>query len=142
MMNLQSRSRWPAAAFLVIEALAGLLFGLALGVLTGLAGARMFASSASGWGDLIGGLLGAIAGHTLGVSIGVYLAGRWLRGRGSYWLCLAGSVAGSALVLLAAEPLRLNATPLLLQAALILVPPITAALAFGRSRRQTPSRLE
>ena len=76
MMNLQSRSRWPAAAFLVIEALAGMLFGLALGVLTGLAGARMFASSASGWGDLIGGLLGAIAGHTLGVSIGVYLAGR------------------------------------------------------------------
>lgn len=121
---------------IAIEALAGCALGLALGGLAGLAAARLFAGSNGGWGDLIGGIVGGLAGYVLGVSLGVLVAGRRLRGHGAYWASLAGSVAGAALVLLLAEPLRLNASPLLMQAALALVPPIAAALAFNSLPRR------
>ena len=138
-MIQRSDTRRLTALIFVLEALAGCALGLALGGLAGLAAARLFAGSNGGWGDLIGGILGGLAGYVLGVSLGVLVAGRRLRGHGAYWASLAGSVAGAALVLLLAEPLHLNASPPLMQAALAVVPPITAALAFNSlpRRRQT-----
>jgi hypothetical protein len=101
--------------------------------------AQLFAGTKDGWGDLIGALLGAIAGYTIGVAAGVTIAGRRLTGRGSAWLPLLGSVLGVALVMLAAEPLGLNRNTAVMQAALAIVPPICATLAFN-IRRLRPAR--
>lgn len=133
-MTTQTKSSKLAPAVRVlIEALAGCVAGLAFGALAGLLAARLFAGTNGGWGDLIGAVVGGMAGYVLGASLGVFAAGRRLRGRGAYWRCLAGSVAGAALVLLLAEPLRLNSSPALMQAALAIVPPIAAALLFDRA---------
>lgn len=124
---------------MLLEALAGCGLGLALGALAGLVAARLFAGSSGGWGDLIGAVVGGLAGYALGVSLGVFAAGRRLQGYGAYWPSLAGSIAGVALVLLLAEPLRLNASPLLMQAMLVIAPPVAATLAFNSLplRRET-----
>jgi hypothetical protein len=119
----------------IAEALGGALCGLALGASAGLIGARLFAGAGEGWGDLIAAIIGAIIGYTIGVSIGVYLIGRRLGGRGGYWRALLGGMIGAALVLLAAEPLHLNASTTLLQACLIALPPIGATLGFNMSRK-------
>jgi hypothetical protein len=128
--KFQSTWRWPAAARWLAEIVSGALAGLTLATLAGFAGARAFAGSSSGWGDLIGALMGMLIGYTIGVSVGVTLAGRRLNGRGSYWLALAGSVLGTALVLLLAEPLRLNASTALLQSSLVIAAAILSTLAF------------
>jgi hypothetical protein len=133
--NIQPVSRWPSAAQWLAEALAGGVLGLALAAAGGLAGARAFAGAADGWGDLVAAVLGMILGYTIGASIGVYAAGRRLAGRGSYWLALAGSVVGAALVLLLAEPLRLNANATLLQIVLAIAIPLVSALAFNAGLR-------
>jgi hypothetical protein len=124
-----------AATTFFAQALGGALFGLALGGGAGLAGARLFAGASGGWGDLIAAIVGSMIGYTIGVSIGVYLIGRRLGGRGGYWRALLGSIAGAALVLLAAEPLHLNANTALLQACLIALPPLGSILGFNMSRK-------
>lgn len=134
MPNTQARGT-PAVHGL-LEVLAGCGLGLACAALAGFVAARVFAGSSDGWGDLVGAILGGLAGQALGASLGVFAAGRRLHGSGAYWPCLAGSVAGVALVLLLAEPLRLNANTLVMQIALAVVPPILAALAFHAARRQ------
>jgi hypothetical protein len=133
MMNthIATNSRWPSAAQWAIEAVAGAAVGLALGAICGFAAARLFAGSASGWGDLVGAILGSLIGYTIGVSIGVYQAGTRLGRRGSYWLALAGSIGGAALALLAAEPLRLNANPAVLQIALASAAAILSTVGFN-----------
>jgi hypothetical protein len=130
---MQARSKWPIAAGLAAEALGGCVVGLAGAALFGFAGARLFANTSNGWGDLIAAILGAMIGYTVAVSLGVYLIGRRLSGRGSYWPALVGSVAAEALVLLAAEPLRLNANTAVLQTMLVAIPPILATLGFNLS---------
>ena len=134
-----STNRRAIVAYLA-QALGGALCGVALGGAAGLIGARLFAGASDGWGDLIAAIIGAIIGYTIGVSIGVYLIGRWLNGRDgiltkrrAYWLALLGSVLGAALVLLLAEPLRLNSNSSLLQALVFVCPPIIATLGFNMS---------
>ena len=131
MKTISDRSSlWPSAARWLAEAVAGALGGFLLGVVAGFGGARVFAGAADGWGDLIGAVVGAMIGYTIGASIGVYLIGRRLSGRGSYWLALAGSVLGAALVLLLAEPLRLNTSAAVMQGSLAVAAPVLSALAF------------
>lgn len=135
-------SKRPAAIGYVAQALGGALLGGALGGATGLLGARVFAGANGGWGDLIAAILGAMIGYTIGVSLGVDLVGRWLNRRAgfstrrsAYWLALLGSVLGAALVLLAAEPLRLNQNTAVLRSFLIILPPIGATLGFNLRRK-------
>jgi hypothetical protein len=118
----------------------GSVAGLPVALVGGFAAARLFAQSGNGWDDLIFAILGSIIGYTIGVSIGVYLIGRWLNSRDgiltkrrAYWLALLGSVLGVALVLLLAEPLRLNSNSSLLQALVFVCPPIIATLGFNMS---------
>jgi hypothetical protein len=130
----QLSSRPTTALQLLAEAAGGVLAGLACAALLGLIAARLFAGTSGGWGDLVGALLGSIAGYIIGVTAGVTIAGRRLTGRGSAWLPLIGSVLGVALVMLAAEPLGLNRNTAVMQAALAIVPPICATLAFNIPR--------
>lgn len=136
-MTTNARSTSPSRRliFLAAEALGGAAAGLVLAAALGFAGARVFAGSSSGWGDLVAALMGSLIGYTIGVSAGVALVGRRLGQRGSYWPALLGSVLGVALVLLAAEPLRLNASPALLQATFAIVAPILSALMFTMGLR-------
>ena len=133
--HVQEKSKASTIVQLVAEALAGCGAGLVCAFLVGLAGAALFKGSSSGFGDLIAGILGALIGYTIGVSIGVYLLGRRLNGRGSYWMALLGSVVGAALIMLVAEPLRLNLNPALLQGVLIASAPLFATLMFTMSAK-------
>ncbi len=137
--DIHGPSRSATAVRLLAEAICGTLAGLACAAVLGLAAARLFAGTSGGWGDLIGALLGAIAGYVIGVTAGVTIAGRRLTGGGSAWLPLLGSVLGVAAVMLAAEPLGLNRNTTLMQAALAVVPPILATLAFN-IRHLRPAR--
>ena len=140
--DIEATSKHPTIITTLAQLLGGALFGIALGGLAGLIGARLFAGVSDGWGDLIAAIIGAIIGYTVGVSLGVYLIGRWLNGRAgiatrrrAYWLALLGSVLGAALVLLAAEPLHLNQSAAVLQTFLFILPPIGATLGFNMRRK-------
>ncbi|MEO7910247.1 MAG: hypothetical protein ABIV47_11410 [Roseiflexaceae bacterium] len=124
----------PAIVAYLAQALGGALCGIVLGGAAGLIGARLFAGASDGWSDLIAALGGTIIGYTVGVSLGVYVIGRRLLGRGSYWRTLLGALIGAVLVLLAAEPLHLNQSTALLQSFLIGLPPIGATLGFNMRR--------
>jgi hypothetical protein len=125
----------PAIVVYLAQVVGGALLGVALGGATGWISARVFGGTRDGWGDLIAAIVGSMIGYTIGVSLGVYLIGKRLGGRSGYWRALLGSIAGAALVLLAAEPLRLNANTALLQAFLIALPPIGATLGFNMRRK-------
>ncbi len=130
----QSIERRAPALHLLAELIGGAVGALALGLAFGFAGARLFAGSSGGFGDLIGALLGMLLGCVLGSSLGAYVVGRRLGAGGAYWRALLGSALGAALVLLLAEPLRLNASPALLQGLFAIVPPLAATLALNLRR--------
>lgn len=134
----RTASDWGTPGQWLVEVLAGALLGFALAAAIGFAGARAMSGSASGFGDLIAAILGALIGYTMGASAGVYLAARLLGRPGSFWLALAGAIAAAALVLLLAEPLRLNVNPAILQTTLAVAAPLLAALALnvGRLRKR------
>ena len=141
-IDIGTRSKWIAGAYLVMEAVIGSVIGLAIALASGFAAGRLLPRSGNGWDDLIYAILGAIIGYTIGVSLGVYLIGRWLNRRDSistrrraYWFALLGSVLGVALVLLAAEPLHLNSNQAVLQTFLFILPPILATLGFNLRRK-------
>lgn len=136
-MNIHTDApiKWPAIIAYLAQALGGALFGVALGGAAGLISARLFAGASDGWGDLIAAIIGAMIGYTIGVSLGVYVIGNQLGGRGGYWRALLGGVIGAVLVLLAAEPLRLNQNTAVLQTFLIALPPIGATLGFNMRRK-------
>jgi hypothetical protein len=139
-MQKQTELAPVTATQLIIEAGGGALAGLVCAVVAGLAAARLLGGANEGWGDLIGAVVGALLGYAVGVTIGVYAAGRRLTGHGSIWLSLLGSVLGVLLVMLAAEPLRLNTNPALLQTAFVIVTPIAATLVFNIRRLIVGSR--
>jgi hypothetical protein len=114
---------------LVVQMSCGVLLGLLLGWLAGLLSSQT-AVAADGLAGLARALSGALLGYTLGVFAGIYLAARLLRQIGSLPLMITGAVAGVMLVLLAAEPLRLNRSTDLLLACLILLPPALATVGF------------
>lgn len=133
-VDTQSSRNLPAGVRLVIQALGGALLGLVFGAAAGTLGGRLF-EGAEGFGNVVAAILGAMIGYTIGVSIGVYLIGRWLGARRAYWRALLGGVVGTVLVMLAAEPLRLNANPAVLQSFLIVLPPIGATIGFYLGRK-------
>jgi hypothetical protein len=111
-MNSDTSDRAGLAAFsikaLLAELAGGIVAGLLLARLGGLAGAALGRGSPNQFGDLIGALLGTFAAYIVGVAAGLSIAGRLLKQRGSFWLALLGSILGGVLVALLAEPLRLN----------------------------------
>jgi uncharacterized membrane protein len=124
---------------ILIETVAGVVGGLLIGLPCALIGRMLGGLLNNGWSDLVGALLGAALGYVLGVAAGVSLADRYLKQAGSFWFALLGSVIGGGLVLLLAQPLRLNEMPGVLQGLFILLPPI-AAVAAVRSRARRRER--
>lgn len=123
--------------FILIETAGGAVVGLLIGLLGAWIGRTLGGLPNNGWGDLVGALTGAGLGYVLGVAAGVNLAGRYLKQAGSFWFALLGSVIGGGLVLLLAQPLRLNEMPGVLQGLFILLPPSAAVVAVrSRARRR------
>ena len=114
-------------AFLAVV-LGGVAGGVVLGLPAAVAGRMLGQPATSGWGDLVGVLLGALLGYPVGATVGATLVSRRLRGGGPPWPALLGSAVGVGLVLVLAEPLRLNQAPLLLAGLFLLLPPVLAAL--------------
>jgi uncharacterized membrane protein len=109
-----ARARSLNIKALLAESLGGIAVGLLVSRLGGLLGAALGSNSSNMFGDLIGSIIGIFVGYVIGVAIGLAVAGRLLRQRGSFWLALLGSILGGALVVLLAEPLRLNSSTNLL----------------------------
>jgi hypothetical protein len=110
-----ARARSLNIKALLAESLGGIAVGLLVSRLGGLLGAALGSTNSNNmFGDLIGSIIGIFVGYVIGVAIGLAVAGRLLRQRGSFWLALLGSILGGALVLLLAEPLRLNSSTNLL----------------------------
>lgn len=121
----------------IVESLAGILGGV-LAVIIGVLTVRLLSSfnttRASGWEDLIYGLLAVIVFYPLGVGLTGGLVFRRTAGRGMIWKAVLAACAGEALVLLLAEPLRLNLTTNLMAVLLFLLPPLMVLLAYRLNR--------
>lgn len=105
----------------------GLIGGLLLSILGGLAGRFIGETSPSGWGDLAGTAVGLLLGGPTGVLGGIAVIGYKRPNRRSLWLAIPGVIGGAALVLLLAEPLRLNTHPQLLWGLFICIPALMTA---------------
>jgi len=116
-------------AVIAAQIIAGMVIGLLLGAAVGWLLARIVPARPGGFGDLIAGVIGAGAAYLIGVVVGVWLIGRQLRRPVAIGLVIGGALAGGALILLLAEPLRLNSNPTILQAAFIITAPALATLA-------------
>ena len=123
-------------AFLAVV-LGGVVGGVVLGLPAAAVGRMLGQPATTGWGDLVGVLLGALLGYPVGVATGATLTSRRLQRGGSPWPALLGSVVGVGLVLVLAEPLRLNQSPLLLAGLFLLLPPVLAALALQWRRQRS-----
>src|SRR3954451_13349353 len=116
---------------IVVLILTGCVAGLVLGGLGGLLGRTIGSQSTTGWGDLVGAVGGAGLGYLVGVGLGVVLMGRRLLPAGSSGLAVLGSFLGGLLVLLLAEPLRLNQNTIVLQGVFVILPATLSAVAFA-----------
>lgn len=121
----------------ILGLLAGISGGL-LAVISGLLITRLILSlntaRASGWEDLIYGLLAVIVLYPLGAGLGAWLALRRTAGRGMMWKALLAAYVGEGLILLLAEPLRLNLNTTLMMGLLFLLPPLMVVLAYRLNR--------
>lgn len=116
----------------VLQILGGVAGGAAVGVVFAWAGRTLGTGLANGWGDLAGVVVGGAVGYLVGIAPGVAIVSRLRRLPGSAWLALGASLLTGVLIVAAAEPLRLNTIPSLLQAVFVVLPPIASVFAFGR----------
>lgn len=116
-----------------LELLAGLL-GAALMAPLGAMIGRAIAGT-DNMADLVGALTGIFIGLPLGIGLGMGLAARWL-GEKRPFFSLIGAFAGLILVMLLAEPTRLNQNTNLLFSVVAVVSPLGAfaALRLGNQR--------
>ena len=107
------------------DVLAGVIGGLAGAAGLALLGKFVGAStSSSGWGDLAGSAAGLIVGTPLGAAFTIWLF--YIRQKKG-WHIGFSVIAAALLVVLLAEPLRLNVYPALLYSLLVTVPAVVAA---------------
>ncbi len=92
------------------ESVSGLLLGLPLGFVGAQVGQWLGSQSgpANSWRDLVGAIVGGAGGYLLGVAAGMSFVRRRHIGSGSFWIALAGGLAGGLLALLAVRFLGLD----------------------------------
>ncbi|MEZ4713714.1 MAG: hypothetical protein R3A44_41385 [Caldilineaceae bacterium] len=105
----------------------GLIGGLVLGLIGWGAGTVIGRSGEPTFGDLAGGLLGALIGYTIGVAGGAFWIARNRVGALASWSALLVAVLGTGVLLLLAEPLRLNLYPQIWGGLVVLSLPLLVA---------------
>jgi len=96
------------------------------------AGAKLGAGASNGWGDIIGALVGSALAYPVGFVTGMWLVAWRLRLPHSLWRGIFEAVLGLVLVLLLAEPLRLNQDSRVMVTLLYLVPSVAALFGFNQ----------
>jgi len=122
----------------LLELLAGAVLGGGMLLLGSRVGAKLGAGAGNGWGDIIGALVGSVLAHPIGFVAGMWLVAWRLRLPHSVWRGIFGAVLGLVLVLLLAEPLRLNQDSRLMVTLMYLVPSVAALFGFNRPRHALP----
>ena len=122
----------------ILIILGGLVGGIAGALLGGLLGRWLGTlTSTSDWGDLIGALLGMLAGLVFGDIVGLKLASWHLHYSVRLFELILIPLGTVALILLLAEPLRLNSQSWILGGLLLLIPNIVTGMRFTRARKGT-----
>jgi hypothetical protein len=118
------------------EIFAGALVGGILAYLSGLIiGALGSRESDVGFDGLIRVLSALLIAYPVGVAIGTTIFNRQFRSKSSFWLALLGSVGGIVLVMVLAEPLKLNVNTNVMFIFLGSLPPLLAVITQRFRRR-------
>jgi uncharacterized membrane protein len=118
-----------------------LVVGVVLGgcmLLGSWVGAKLGSGTSTGWGDIIGALFGSVLAYPVGFVAGLWLVAWQLHFPHSLWRGIFGAVLGLLVVLLLAEPLRLNRDSRVMVALLYLVPSVAALLGFNQPWQALP----
>ena len=120
-----------------LELAAGVVLGGCMLLLGSWVGAKLGSGASSGWGDIIGALFGSVLAFPVGFVAGMWLVTWRLHFPHSLWRGIFGAVLGLVLVLLLAEPLRLNRDSRVMGTLLYLVPSVAALFGFNQSRHES-----
>jgi len=121
-----------------LELVAGVLLGGCMLLLGSWVGAKLGSGASSGWGDIIGALFGSVLAFPVGFVAGMWLVAWRLHFPHSLWRGIFGAALGLVLVLLLAEPLRLNRDSRVMVTLLYLVPSVAALFGFNQPRHILP----
>lgn len=104
--------------------------GVAMAALGALLAARIMEGRTTGIGDIVAVVVSMLAGFPLGVCVGMAVLRRVVRWPGNLARGIVGAFLGSVFVMLAAEPLRLNANTELLLVTYALCITVFATVGF------------
>ena len=121
----------------LLELVAGVVLGGCMLLLGSWVGAKLGSGASSGWGDIIGALFGSVLACPIGFVAGMWLVARRLHLPHSLWRGIFGAALGLVLVLLLAEPLRLNRDSRVMGTLLYLVPSVAALFGFNQPRYES-----
>ena len=121
----------------LLELVAGVVLGGCMLLLGSWAGARLGSGASNGWGDIIGALFGSVLAFPVGFVAGMWLVAWRLHFPHSLWRGIFGAALGLVLVLLLAEPLRLNRDSRVMGTLLYLVPSVAALFGFNQPRHES-----
>jgi hypothetical protein len=91
-------------------------------------------NSFGGFGGLVGAIAGMIIGYPLGVTFSIMVFSRVFKYQGSILLAAAGAIAGMALTLILAEPLKLNSNSNLMLWTAVILTSLLATWGFHLKR--------
>jgi threonine/homoserine efflux transporter RhtA len=120
-----------------LELAAGVVLGGCMLLLGSWAGAKLGSGASDGWGDIIGALFGSVLAFPVGFVAGIWLVAWRLHFPHSLWRGIFGAALGLVLVLLLAEPLRLNRDSRVMGTLLYLVPSVAALFGFNQPRYES-----
>ena len=123
---------------MLLELVAGVVLGGCMLLLGSWVGVQLGSGASSGWGDIIGALFGSVLAFPVGFVAGMWLVAWRLHLPHSLWRGIFGAVLGLVLVLLLAEPLRLNRDSRVMGTLLYLVPSVAALFGFNQPRHILP----
>ena len=116
----------------LVELLVGLITGVVAAFLGGTLGSML--STDQGMASLASAVGGMLLAFPLGVGIGMGLVAHWLYRHKRPWLGVVGALVGIFLIMLLAEPTRLNVNPTLLLTVTVIVCCLAALIALHLPR--------
>ncbi len=122
----------------LLELVAGVVLGGCMLLLGSWVGVKLGSGASSGWGDIIGALFGSVLGFPVGFMAGMWLVAWRLHLPHSLWRGIFGAALGLVLIVLLAEPLRLNRDSRVMGTLLYFVPSVAALFGFNEARHVLP----